>query len=283
MLTTVIPYTLVRVFTVLSVGIECESSLTVTAEATGAVLTHTIRSAQSQLSRTLVIIDAGRVVLSESRWAFTGESSNSVHTQKLTVVLLGAAFIQISAALGVVLKHVSAWTGAQIPAVSVLTDEVTGFRSLNTLVYIHTLRACDVSGVSWFTDAAEGAQCVQTPTVLTQIAHHLTLVDILSISGVPGPQRAHLPVVCVSGQRAELTVGPPAAAPQTAALRLADAHTTAGAHLTHGLEDLREAEALPVIHALGSAGAGTEALVTHTPVAAHRVLAAAILTDARLD
>lgn len=42
----------------------------------------------------------------------------------------------------------------------------------------HTLCAPDVSGVSWFTDATEGALRVQTLTVLTQIPHHLTLVNI---------------------------------------------------------------------------------------------------------
>ncbi len=69
----------------------------------------------------------------------------------------------------------------------------------------------------------------------------------LAVGGVSGAQRAHLLVVCGPGQRAELTVGPPAAAPVTTALRFSDADATAWTHLTHGLQNLQEAEALPVI------------------------------------
>ncbi len=69
----------------------------------------------------------------------------------------------------------------------------------------------------------------------------------LAVGGVSGAQRAHLLVVCGPGQRAELTVGPPATAPATTALRFSDADTTAWTHLTHGLQNLQEAEALPVI------------------------------------
>lgn len=137
----------------------------------------------------------------------------------------------------------------------------------------HALGAADVRGVSGFTDAAEGAQRVQTLAVLTQIPHHLTLVDIcrdithrsstvthtlistntraggvtLAVGGVSGAQRAHLLVVRGPGQRADLTVGPPAAAPATTALGFSDADATAGTHLTHGLQNLQEAEALTVI------------------------------------
>ncbi len=42
------------------------------------------------------------------------------------------------AALGIVLQQVSSRAGAQISTIRVLTDEVTGFRSLNTLVHIYT-------------------------------------------------------------------------------------------------------------------------------------------------
>ncbi len=69
----------------------------------------------------------------------------------------------------------------------------------------------------------------------------------LAVGGVSGAQRAHLLVVCGPGQRAELTVGPPAAAPVTTALRFSDADATAWTHLTHGLQNLQEAEALTVI------------------------------------
>lgn len=69
----------------------------------------------------------------------------------------------------------------------------------------------------------------------------------LAVGGVSVAQRAHLLVLRGPGQRAELTVGPPAAAPVTTALGLPDAGATAGTHLTHGLQDLQEAEALTVI------------------------------------
>lgn len=69
----------------------------------------------------------------------------------------------------------------------------------------------------------------------------------LAVSVVARSERAHLLVLGGAGQRAELTVGPPAAAPITTALGLPDADPTAGTHLTHGLENLQEAEALTVI------------------------------------
>lgn len=206
-----------------------------------------------------------------------------------------------SAALVVVLYDIPPRARAQISPLCVLTDEVTRCGSLNTFVHIYrthehftqtlklkhhstcvcvscvrltnTLSACDISCVSWFARAAEGAQSIQTLTVLTQIPHHLTLVNIytthryiqqihtihsvtrvigrcvctLSVCCVSGSKRTHLLVLCGSGQRAELTVWSPAAASITTTLRLPDADTTAGTHLTHGLKNLHEAEALTVI------------------------------------
>lgn len=42
-----------------------------------------------------VFTDAGGLMLREARGAPAGESTDGVHTQELTVVLLGGTFIQI--------------------------------------------------------------------------------------------------------------------------------------------------------------------------------------------
>lgn len=42
----------------------------------------------------------------------------------------------------------------------------------------HTQCAADVSGVARFTDAAVGAQSVDALTVLAQVPHHTTLINI---------------------------------------------------------------------------------------------------------
>ena len=43
----------------------------------------------------LGLTDAGRVVLRETRWAFTGKASQRVGTQELAVVLLGGTLVKI--------------------------------------------------------------------------------------------------------------------------------------------------------------------------------------------
>lgn len=43
----------------------------------------------------LGLTDAGRVVLRETRWAFTGKASQRVGTQELAVVLFGLTFIKV--------------------------------------------------------------------------------------------------------------------------------------------------------------------------------------------
>lgn len=68
-----------------------------------------------------------------------------------------------------------------------------------------------------------------------------------AICGVAWTKWTHLLVLRGAWQRAQLTVGTPATTAVAAALRLGDAVATAGSHLAQGLEDLRKAEALPVV------------------------------------
>lgn len=72
---------------------------------------------------------------------------------------------------------------------------------------------------------------------------HLTF----AICGVSRTKWTHLLVQRGAWQRAQLTVGTPATAAITAALRLGDAVAIAGSHLAKSLEDLRKAEALSVV------------------------------------
>lgn len=74
-----------------------------------------------------------------------------------------------------------------------------------------------------------------------------------AIGCVPRAEWAHPLVLSGAWQRAQFTGGPPAAAPVAAALRLGDTVATAGSHLAQSLEDLREAEALPVVCKQGRA------------------------------
>lgn len=145
-------------------------------------------------------------MLRESRWTLAGESTDCVHTQKLTVMLFSGAFVQIFAALAVLLQYVTPWTGAHVSSLDVLTDEVAWFRSLSTLIHINTDGAGNVGGVSGVTDALVGALCVHTSSVLTQIPHHLTLINILSVGGVSRTKWAHFFVLGRSRKRTDLTV-----------------------------------------------------------------------------
>lgn len=133
-------------------------------------------------------------------------------------MLFGRTLIQISAALSIFLQDVSAGAGTEVASLGVLTDEVTRFWCLYALIHIHTLRAADVSSVARFAGAAEGAQSVDALTILAQVPHHTTLINISAISGVPRSQRTHLLVLRGAGQGAELAVGAPASASITATL-----------------------------------------------------------------
>lgn len=136
------------------------------------------------------------MVLGEARRTFAGESSDGVHTQKLTVVLFALTLIQISAALAVLLQDVSSGTGTEVASLCVFTDEVTRLRSLHTLIHIHTQGASDICGVSSFTHTAVGAQAVDTLSVHTQVPHHTTLIYVFAVCCVSRPQWTHLLVVC---------------------------------------------------------------------------------------
>lgn len=68
-----------------------------------------------------------------------------------------------------------------------------------------------------------------------------------AVSGVSRAERTHLLVLYSAGQRTQLTQRAPSSTPVTATLRLGDGVSVSGRLLAHRLQDLREAEALPVI------------------------------------
>lgn len=68
-----------------------------------------------------------------------------------------------------------------------------------------------------------------------------------AICGIAMAMWAQLFVLGSARQGAELTLVAPAAAPVTAALRLGGGGPAARRHLAHGLQHLRETEALPVV------------------------------------
>lgn len=68
-----------------------------------------------------------------------------------------------------------------------------------------------------------------------------------SVSGIAMAIWTEFLVAGSGRQRAELTLLPPATASVTTTLRPADRNTTAGGHLTHGVQNFSETEAFPVI------------------------------------
>lgn len=68
-----------------------------------------------------------------------------------------------------------------------------------------------------------------------------------SISGIAWAMRTYLLVLGGSREWAELTLMTPASPPIAAAFWLCDKVTTAGCHLTHGLQHLCKAEALSIV------------------------------------
>lgn len=68
-----------------------------------------------------------------------------------------------------------------------------------------------------------------------------------AVGGVARSERAHLLELDGAGQRAELTLRPPASAAVAAALGLGHADPAGGRLLAHGLQNLRVTVALPVV------------------------------------
>lgn len=97
MLAPMVSITLIHIFTVDTRAVQGESFLTLAVVAPWCVQTLSFGSTQRGLSCALIIVNAGRVVLSEAWGTFAVESSNNVHTQELAVVLLGGTFIQVFA------------------------------------------------------------------------------------------------------------------------------------------------------------------------------------------
>lgn len=281
-LTAMVTATLIHVFTLHASGVQREAFPTVTVEAAGSVDTGSPGATHTVLPITLIVVDAGGLVLGEACRTLAGETADGVDTQELTVVLLGGTLIQIFAGLSVRLHSVSSGAGAQVAALCVLTQEVTGLGRRGTLIHINAGGAGEVGGITHVAVAAERSDGVDALAVLTQVWHHRTLIDVSAVGGVPGSQWAHPLVLHGARQWAELTLGSPAAPKIAAALRFGDTVPVGGALLTHSLEHLGETEALSVIDTVRSGGAGLEALVAHTAVAAHCVLTAPVLTDARL-
>lgn len=210
-----------------------------------------------------------------------GESSDGVDTQELTVMLLGRTLIQVFAGLSIWLQAVSSGAGAQITALCIFTQEVTGLRRQSAFIHVDTRARSEVGFVAHVTVAPEGADGVDALTVLAQIWHHQTLVDISSIGGVARSKWTHLFVLDGPRQWTELTLCPPPSACVAAALRFGHTVPVCGRLLAHGLQNLHVTVALSIVNTLGSSGAGLKAVVAFAAVTPHCVDTTPVLTDAR--
>lgn len=161
-------------------------------------------------------------MLSEARRALACEAPNGVDTEELTVVLFGGTLIQIFACLSIWLQTVSSGAGAQITALSVLTQEVTRLWRQSALIHINTRGGGKVSFVTHITVTSEGSNCVDALTMFTQFWDHLALINIPPISGVAWSERAHLLVLDSAREWTKLALRSPPSASITAALRLGD-------------------------------------------------------------
>lgn len=88
-------------------------------------------------------------------------------------------------------------------------------------------------------------------TASESVFEKLVVINVIfctcSVSGIAMAIWAEFLVAGSGRQRAELTLLPPATASVTTALRPADRNTTAGGHLTHGVQNFSETKAFPVI------------------------------------
>lgn len=155
MLAPMVSITFINIFTVESSGIKREPSLAFTAETSRGVLTDPLCSTKGRLRPTFIVVNASSVMLCETRWTFTGKTSQSVDTEELAVVLLGVTFIKVFACLPVLLQDVSPWTRALVTPLSVLADEIARFRGLGTFIKINTRGSADVRGVANLAEAPE--------------------------------------------------------------------------------------------------------------------------------
>lgn len=89
MLAPVVSTTFINVVTVESGGIQREALLTFAVEASGGVKAGGAGATYVRLIAAFVVVYACRLVLHEARGAFTGEATDRVDAQELTVVLLG--------------------------------------------------------------------------------------------------------------------------------------------------------------------------------------------------
>lgn len=89
MLALVASTTFIDVITVVSSGVQRVALLTLAVEAAGAVEAGGTGAAYVLLIAAFVVVYACSLVLREARGAFTGEATDRVDAQELTVVLLG--------------------------------------------------------------------------------------------------------------------------------------------------------------------------------------------------
>lgn len=217
MLAPVVSVTFVNIFAVQPRGIQGEASLAFAAEAPRSVLTDPLCSTEGRLGPTLIVINASRVMLGETGWTFTGEPPQGVDTEELAVVLFGLTFIEVFARLAVFLQDITPWAGALVTALGVLADEVAWFWRLGTFIQVYTSCPADVCGVANLAEAPEGAHGVDTLAISAEAWHHLTFVNISSVSGISWAMGADLFVLGSSRKWAELTLVAPASPAITAA------------------------------------------------------------------
>lgn len=280
-LAAVVSLALIHIFTAGAALIQRESPLAFTGEASRSVLANALRATQVDVRGALVVINAGSVVLGKARRTFTREAADGINTQELAVVLFSCTLVKIFAAPPIILQNVAFGARTLVTPLCVFADKIAGFGSLVALVQIYTGRPSDILGVASYAVAMIGPSVIDAFPVSAHIMDNLALIDICSIghkSSAVGAEffESHGPL-----ERANLTVGTPAAPAVAAALGLGDGVPVAGANLTHVLEHLREAVPFPVVEALVLGGAGREAVVALAGVAAPGVEAAPVLADPR--
>lgn len=279
MLAAVVAFALIHIFTAGPALVQGESPLAFTGEAPRRVLADALGATQVDIRGTLIVVDAGCVVLGEPRRAFAREATNGVHTQELAVVLLGCTLIEIFAASPVLLQNVAFRAGTLVTPLCVFADKIAGFGSLVTLIEIHTGSPSYIWSVAGFTVAMIGASVIDTFPVSANIMNNLAFINICSIGHKPSAMRAELLESHGALERADLTEGSPASPSITAAFGLGDRIPVAGANLTQVLQHLREAIPFPAVQTLVLGRAGREAVVTLARVAPACVEAAAVLAD----
>lgn len=152
-LTAMVSFALIHIFTAGATLIKRESSLTFTGEAPRSILANTLRPTQVDVRSAFIVINAGGMVLGKSRRTFTCEAADGVNTQELAVVLLSCTLIKIFAAPSILLQNVAFRARTLETPFCIFADKIAGFGSLVTLIQIYAGSSSYICSVAIFTYA----------------------------------------------------------------------------------------------------------------------------------